>query len=318
MDKKYFWSFILAVFMVLACGQLRGEVIDKIVVVANIEVITEGEIERIMGPIYQQYRSMYQGQELIEKLSEVRKKVVEQLIEDRLILSEAKKQNIEVTEKELDQRMEEVGKHFKSKAEFEAALAEQKLTMKELRKRNREQMMVRKMIDRQVGSRISISPVEVSEYYTKHADDFMQPEEVRLSNILIRPKDGANWAQAQKQAKEILERIRSGGDFAALAKEYSSGPNASEGGSMGYVKKGDLLPAIENIVFNLREGDVSDVIQTGLGYHIFKVEEKRTRRAKELSEVRREVEEAIFKEKIKDKIRAWVDNLKKNAYIEFK
>ena len=87
---------------------------------------------------------------------------------------------------------------------------------------------------------------------------------------------------------------------------------------MGYVKKGDLMPQIEEIVFNLKEGQISGIIQSPLGYHIFRVDEKKIRRTKELSEVRQNIEEFLYREKANQKLKSWVDSLAKSAYIEFK
>lgn len=295
-----------------------GEVVDKIVVVVNDEVITQGEIDRMLEPVYQQYRAVYSGDELIEKLEEASRKVVDQLIEDRLMLSEAKKQNIEVDDKDIEARIDDIKKRVGSQEQFERALAEQDLTVKGLRTRYKEQMMTRKLIDQKVGSRVKVTPVEINDYYSKHIDEFVQPEELKVSNILIRPKSEQDSQKALDSAKEILRRLREGGDFAGLAKEYSEGPYASDGGGMGYVKKGDLLPEIETVIFSMKEGEVSEVVQTSLGYHIFKVEEKRARKVRELSEVRREVEEAVFRDKIKSKLKGWIEGLRKNAYIAFK
>jgi parvulin-like peptidyl-prolyl isomerase len=296
----------------------RAEVVDRIIAVVNNEVITQREVDRVLAPIYEQYRGLYYGDELVRKLEEARRGVVEELIEDKLILSEAKRLNIEVDDKEVEGRINDVAKRFKTKNEFEKALQQQGLTSRELKARYREQIMSRRLVDQKIGSRITISPVEVGNYYASHANEYIQPEEIKLSNILIRPRKDLEPAKALELAKEISNRIQEGGSFALLAKEYSEGPNASEGGSMGYVKKGDLLPEIEAVVFTLNEGEVSSILQTGLGYHIFRVEEKKERRVKELSEVRHEVEEAIFREKIRGRLKDWIENLKKNAYIAFK
>ncbi|MBI5143667.1 MAG: peptidylprolyl isomerase [Candidatus Omnitrophica bacterium] len=294
------------------------EVVDKIVVIVNNEIITQREIDRVLMPIYEQYRALYYGDELVKRLDEARQKVIEQLIEDRLILSEAKKLNIEIDEKDVEARIDEVKKRFSSKEEFDQALSNQGLTLKDLTMRYREQMMTRRLIDQKVGSKVTVSPVEINHYYEEHINEYIQPEETALRNILIRPKGTIAPEKALDLAKEILRRLQEGGDFALLAKEYSGGPNANEGGLMGYVKKGDLLPEIENVVFNLKEGELSGIIQTSLGYHIFKVEEKRERKTLSLSEVRNDVEEAVFREKVKDRLKGWLEALRKNAYIAFK
>ncbi|MFA5147106.1 MAG: peptidylprolyl isomerase [Candidatus Omnitrophota bacterium] len=296
-----------------------AEVLDKIEVVVNSELITRREIDRILEPIYEQYRTVYYGDDLIQKLDEARQKVLNQLIEDRLILSEAKRLNVTVDEKEVDERLDEAKKQFDSNEAFERALLEQGIAAKDLRKRYREQLMMRRLIDQKVGSKVNVTPGEISDYYKAHINEYEQGEDLKVRNILIRPEEGPDGAgKALSLANEILKRIKDGGDFDALAKGYSQGPYAEEGGLMGYVKKGDLLPEIESVVFSMKEGEVSGVIETSLGYHIFKVEEKRKGRIRELSEVKREIEQAIFREKIKGKIEGWVEDLKKNAYIDFK
>jgi parvulin-like peptidyl-prolyl isomerase len=318
MPRKMLLISVVIVSMLLSCQVLNAVVIDKIVVVVNGEAVTEREIDRILAPIYEQYRGLYFGDELIKKLEEVRTKVVEQLVEDRLILSEAKRLDVQIPEKDIDSRVKEVAKRFPSEAAMEAALAEQGLSLKELRKSYKEQMMVRRLIDGKIGITISISPVELKGYFEKHANEFVTSETARVYNILIRPKECLPEDKAKELVDDILKKLKEGGDFAALAKEFSEGPNAAEGGDMGYVKKGDIMPDFEKVIFELKPGDISEIMKSTMGYHIFKVTEKTERKCRTFSEVRHEIEEAIYRTKIKDKIRTWVFNLKKNAYIEFK
>jgi peptidyl-prolyl cis-trans isomerase SurA len=308
-------AFLLALFPSVS---LYGAIIDKIAVVVNDEIITDGEIEKAIAPLYEQYRAIYRGSELLAKLEEAKQKVVEQLVEERLILSQAKKLNIEVDEQDIDKKVAETQNRFGSKEEFEKALAAQRLSLKDLRSRYREQLMSRGLVDEKVGSKITITPVEASNYYNAHKEEFVLPEEIKLDNILVSPAGSLGPQKAAELAKEIARRLKEGGDFAGLAKVYSEGPGASDGGSMGYVKRGELMPEIEKVVFNMKEGEVSDMIQTHLGYHFFKVEEKMASRARPYTEAQAEVEEAVFREKIKDKLKGWIEGLKKNAYIAFK
>ena len=315
---KLFCLYIAVISIFFAAIPLSAVVVDRIVVVVNGEAITEREIERALAPAFEQYRSIYYGDELIKKLEEVRRKVVDQLVEDRLILSEAKRLDVQIPEKDIEMRVREVARRFPNQDAMEAALAEQGLTLKELKKSYKEQMMVRRLIDAKIGSSIMISPVELKEYFMKHSNEFSAPEQVRLQNILIRPKECLPDGKAKELAAEKEKKLREGGDFAALAKEYSEGPKAAQGGDMGYLKKGDILPEIEEVIYELKPGEVSGVIKTSMGYHLFKVMEKTERKCANFSDVRHEIEETIFRDKIKDKIRVWVFNLKKNAYIEFK
>lgn len=312
---------VLAVclFAMLAVPSLlRPETLDKIMVVVNNEVITQGEIDKMLGPAYQHYKSMYQGDELIRKLDDTRQAILAQLIDEKLVLSEARKKSIEVDEKDVAKKMEEAQSRFGAKELFEKALAEQRLTPKELKNRFRDQLMARKLIDEHVGSRIIITPVDVSEYYKEHPEEFTQPEEVSIRCILIRATKDRTLAQSAELAARIREQLGNGADFGDLAKAYSEGPGASDGGMMGYKRRGDLLPDIENAVFGLKEGDVSEPVRSSLGIFIFKVDQKRAAKTMTFSEARRFIEEAIYKEKAKEKMKAWVENLKKHAYIAFK
>ena len=319
--RRAFPFFFIILALAIPCARQASsdeELVDKIAVIVNCEIITQGEIDRFTEPIYREYQTLYADDELSARLDEARANIVNQLIDDRLILGEAKRLKIEVDEREVDSRIEDAKKRFESSEQFEKALAEQKVTLSDLRLRYAEQMMTRRLIDQKVGSKITITPVEISEYYNKHMDEYAQSEEAKVRNILIRPKADAAAGEALDLAKEILRRLEEGGDFALLAKEYSEGPYAAEGGLMGYVKRGDLLPELEAVVFDMKEGEISGIVQTSLGYHILKLEERRAERPRDLSEMRHEVEEAIFRDKVKDKIKEWVQGLRKNAYIAFK
>jgi parvulin-like peptidyl-prolyl isomerase len=311
--------FFLCILLFIGAHYVHAAVVDKIVVVVNNEIITQREIDVMLIPIYAQYKTQYQGEELIRKLEEVREGIIKQLIEDRLILSEAKKANINVEDKEINTRIEDLKKKVGSEKDLEDMLNQQNLTLNELRARYKEKIMIRKLIDQKVGAKIIITPLEVKNYYNENKDLFLQPEEVQLRQILIRPrKEQDGEEEGLKRAREILNRIKDGCDFKGLAKEYSDGPHADEGGLMGYVKKGDLMPQIENIVFNLKDGESSGIIQSALGYHIFKVEDRRLRRNKELQEVRQDIEEYLYREKANQRLKGWIDSLSKSAYIEFK
>jgi len=316
--KKIRLLFLTLVFLTSISAVSYAAVIDKIVVVVNNEVITQGEIDRILAPAYEQYKSMLSEEQLIKKLDDARQAVMAQLIEEKLILSEAKKQNIEVDEKDVNAKVAEAKKRFPSNEIFEEALAAQHLSLKELRVKFKEQLMTKKLIDQKVGSKVFITPNEIVEYYNKHAQEFSRPEELRLSNILIKPKENVKVEKTVELVSEISKRLKAGGDFAKLAKVYSEGPGAKEGGAMGYVKRGDLLPEIEKVVFDMKEGEVSGIIRTKVGYHFFKVDEKKAPESLSISDARQSIEQALWMGKMKEKSKEWIEELRKNAYIAFK
>jgi len=317
MTKKV--TAIAFLFTLIAIPALYAGVIDKIAVVVNNEAVTMGEIDQMLVPVYARYKTIYKDErELMKKMEETRQKIVEQLIEDKLILGEAKKLNVEVDEKEVDAKIAQVEKQFASKNAFTRALMEQHMSVKELKAKHREQLMSRKIIDAKIGSRVIVTPVEVHAYYNSHINDFIQPAEVKIRNILIKIKDEFDVQRASSLAKDVESKLRSGGDFVTLAETHSEGPGAAEGGLMGTVKKGDLMPELEKVIFSLKEGEVSEIVQSPLGYHIFKIDEIKPERTLSDSEAYKEIEELLFREKVKQKIKGWIDTLRKNAYIAFK
>ena len=317
--KRIVFASVIITFLAALTALSGAAVVDRIVVVVNNEIITQREVDIMLAPVYGQYRNMYKGEELIKMLEDVREKILKQLIEDRLIFSEAKKLNITIEEKEIDARIDEMRSKVGSERELENMLNEQNLTLNELRARYKEKIMIRKLVDQKVGAKIIITPLEVKNYYNGNKDSFMQPEEIRLRSILIKPsKERGGEAGALQAMRGIMKRLKEGCGFEGLAKEYSDAPGADESGSMGYVKKGDLMPQIEEIVFNLKEGEITGIIQSPLGYHIFKVDERKIRRMRELAEVRQDIEEFLYREKAGQKLKGWIDSLAKSAYIEFK
>lgn len=317
MSRRFLYS-IIAVFFITVSPCLLAAVIDKIVAVVNNEIITQREVDMVLIPVYEQYRNIYSGQELIRRMEAARQEVMERIIEEKLILSEAKKANIEVTEREIDEKVDEMMKRFSTKKELDKALLEQNMTIKELRARYKEQLMSRKFVFQQVGALVTVTPVEIKEYYDSHSEEFTVPDQVKLRNILIRPRPNFPPERAGQAAKDILIRLKAGEDFGEIAKAVSSGPGASDGGLTGYVKRGDLMPEIEKAVFGKNTGEITDIIQTPEGYHIFKIEEKIEKKLLDLSEVRRNIDEIIFSQKIRVKLKDLLADFKKRAYIAFK
>lgn len=295
-----------------------GEVVDKILIIVNDEIITQGEVDRILYPIYEQYKLLYSGEELIGKIDNARRNVIDRLIMDKLLFGEAVKRDIKIDEKELKDRIAEIRKRYSTDREFEEALLKENVSMNELEKMHRERLMIDKLIDEEIRKRISISPHEVLSYYEANKTSFSEPKRAKLWSILIKVTKERTDEEASELAKQILTRIEAGGDFSSLAKEYSDGPYKDNGGDMGWVEEGDLMDKINKVVFALKAGEVSGIINTSLGYHIFKAEEVVESKEKEFREVKNTIEQYLYKQKVEKYLSEWVEQLKKNAYIAFK
>jgi parvulin-like peptidyl-prolyl isomerase len=317
---KKFAAFILLGITLFYPLSLRAEIVDGIVAVVNNEVITQAELNTILLPIYSQYKATYSDEELLKKIDEAKKNILYQLIEDKLILQEAEKIGVSATDEEVDERLQQIKSQFSSSDEFRDALASQGLTVVDLKEKYKEQIMIKKMVNREVRSRVSITPIEIALFYEKNKEDFKVPAQVKVMTIMVRKNDQDPEANTEslKKVKMIELKIAEGEDFAKLAREYSQDPSAVDGGDMGYISQGQMMKKIDEVIFSLKPGEISQTIETPVGYHIFKIVEVKEAGAESFDDARLEIENYLFQEKAKERFDEWMAGLKENAYISVK
>lgn len=294
-------------------------VVDKIIAVVNGEIITQREVSRLLIPIYEQYRKEYTGRRLENKMIEAEDMILDQLVDDKLILSEAKRQGIAATDKEIELKLQTVKDRFGTEKQFRETLAEQNISLSELRDSFKNEIIKSKLVRKEVGWKITITPSEVRKYYDNHIEDFTEPEKARVLNILVKkPSSEKTGGKTKFLVERIRELIREGKDFEELAKEYSEGPNASEGGSLGLVEKGQMREEIDAAIFSLEAGEVSDIVESPIGYHLFKVMERIPEKNMDFESVEHKVEELFYRERIAKSLKKWLKELRRNAYISVK
>ncbi|MBM3254465.1 MAG: hypothetical protein FJZ16_09450 [Candidatus Omnitrophica bacterium] len=317
---KILFSVLIAVFL-FALSEvyiLDAAMVDRTIAVVNDEVITEGELNEILNPIYEQLNETYRGDELEFYSEQARKEVLERLIEDRLILQEARRQKILVTSDDINQKLSELREKFSSDEEFEKSMAGSSMTMGRLKERIREQLMMARFFDKEICSKIVVNPQEITNYFRNNPDKFRNPQRVRVRNITTKFKNSTERLSANRKIKEALSLLKQGKDFKEVARQYSEGTNAESGGELGLIKKGEMRDEIDRIIFNLKEGEISDIIETESAFNIFFVEEKIASHEKNLEEVKDQIQHILFQEKLKERFNEWVEKLKKDAYISIR
>ena len=305
---------------------------NRIVAVVNADVITAGDVAQAMAPLYDQFRAEGSAAERALQVQEAEQRVVEILINERLMLQEAKTPRTfevakgqwatppvtTVSDEELEDAVADVRAQFDDDAEFLQVLKTHGMTLDDLKQKYRDQITIQKLVDREVRGRLVVSPSEITAYYEQHLDQYQGAESVRLSNILIRIGGGLDDAQAKVRAQEVRDALTGGADFTKLATQHSQGPNAAEGGMMGWVQRGRLIPEIEQAVFALEPGQISPVVKSTLGYHVFRVEERRPVQTKPIAEVQGEIRDALLQTKFQQRYREWIAKLREHAYITIK
>jgi parvulin-like peptidyl-prolyl isomerase len=313
-------ALLFSILFFLIATPSYAKILDKIIAVVNDEVITQSEIDSMLYPLYLQYSQIYKtDKEVYENLDKSRAEILKQLVHDKLILSEARKLEVTVSEEEIDERIEIVKKELADKGtSFEDLMKQQKLTSGDIRRKYREQIMIQKVIDRQVRRMIDIQPSEATIYYQDHIEDYAQPEQVAVYAIMIKLRSERTPIECRQLAADVRKMASEGRDFQELAKNYSEDSYRDAGGDLGFIRRGQLLKEIDSAIFFLKVGGISDVIETPIGYHIFKVYDRKEESIVPFEEVREKVHMAIYGTKVQKKFEDWLDELKSNAYISIK
>jgi peptidyl-prolyl cis-trans isomerase C len=246
--------------------------------------------------------------------------LLDQMIGYKLLTQESKARKVAVPDSDVDTRIGEIRGQFPSEEVFLQTLAERKLTLEQLRSDARQDMAVAKMIRDEVEPKAAVTPEQVNDFYAKNPDQFKQSERVRASHILISVPEGADAATrgaARAKAEQLLKDVKSGQDFAALAKQHSQDPgSAVNGGDLGFFEQGQMVGPFNDAAFSLAPGATSDLVETTFGYHIIRLAEKQAARTVPLEEVRPQVEDYLQNRNRDQQTDAFVDALKARSKVE--
>ncbi|MCL4516409.1 MAG: peptidylprolyl isomerase [Firmicutes bacterium] len=233
--------------------------------------------------------------------------VLDQMVNGEIILQGARKLNVKVSNKEVDDKVAEIQKQFSSREEFNAALKQQKMSMGRLKQLVRDQLVVQKGLEKIQGS-AKVTDADLRNAY----------EEVRARHILIQVPQGADGdAKAKAKAQEIMQQLLKGADFATLAKKYSEDPgSAKSGGDLNFFRRGQMVPEFEKVAFSLGVGEISQPVKTKYGYHIIKVEARKEAKGPDFEKVKKQLEAQLAEQKKQETLQKWFEAEKKNADIK--
>ncbi|OGP84866.1 MAG: hypothetical protein A2Y95_09305 [Deltaproteobacteria bacterium RBG_13_65_10] len=320
--KEVTFATVLAVAAALAmAGPARAEIIDGVAAIVNDDIITLSEVDDVGAPIYREIKRKY-GENAQAEISQARREVLDQLVDQKLMEQVIKRYNITAGDTEVDLAIEDVKKQNGITQEaLERALTREGISWEEYRDQVRKQIERTKLVNRQVHTRTKMDDADAKKYYEAHSEEFKQEEEILVRHILIPIGPGSTEEQkeaARKKAQEVLAKIRAGADFAQLAKQVSSGPTAAQGGSLGWLRRGETLPEFEAAAFVVDKGQTSDLVPTKIGFHIVRVEDKRPAHTLSFSEAREAIKRKITQDKMEADFSDWLKKLRENAYIEKK
>ena len=296
-------------------------VVDRIVAVVNQEVITLSELEKWIEPLQKEITSEDRLHRK-EQLQEFRRRILEQLIDEKLIDQEVRRFGIKVTNKEIEGVTEEIKRRNGfTQEDMEKALAREDLTVEAFKKQVEKGLQRRKLVQSAVKTVSKPSEKELREFYQKNVDAYRTPVSYRPGHILfVIPKEATpgEIQEIKKKCQKALDRIRRGEDFRECALIYSEDASAKEGGDLGFFKKGDLLPVLEKEILRLNVGEVSGIVRTEFGFHIVKLYERKGGDPLPFEEVKEKVETEYYTQETEKAFKNYLATLKEKSIIEIK
>ena len=316
-------AFILFFFTILLAPlRTAGEVVERFVAIVNDEVIFLSELEEYGKRYFEEVQKKALPSERQEKLSQAKKEVLDQLIENKLLEQEIKKRKVEVSNKDIDAAIEDLLKQNRiTLDELKMVLAKEGMTLTTYRERLRESIGRMRLVSREIKSKIVIKEEDVRKVYRDRIEELTIPLEVQVQQIFFAvPREASRErvAAIEKEAGEVLEQAKSGGDFAELAKKYSQAREGKAGGVLGFFKSKELMPELEEAAFPLKTGEISPLVRSPEGFHILRVMERKGGEPKPFAEAQIKIREEMMQAESEKKLQEWIKALKEKSYIEIK
>ncbi len=236
--------------------------------------------------------------------SAVRQAVLNEMVDHRLLLAEAKRSGLSVSDKELDAALAQ-----RRAVALPGEPSPHALAPDELRRRTREQLLIDRFLLREVASRVAVGPNDAEQYYREHPDEFHRGEQIRVSQIVVPRRDTGDTA-AMQQIQALRAQLLRGDDFAKTARLHSAAPEADRGGDLGWFARGTMPPEFDQACFPLRKGQISEVVESPYGLHLFKLVDRRDASVVAFAEARVPIEQKLQRAAVEKAETAYIEKLR--------
>ena len=297
----------------------NGTVVEDVVVHVNDLIISRSDVERAEQALAQENA---QAGATPAEAAERQKNLLRDMIDKQLLLSRGKELGINA-DAEVIRRLDEIRKqnHLDTMEDLEKAARQQGVSFEDFKAGIRDNVITQMVVRDEVGRRLQMTQAQEQAYYEAHKQEFVQPEQIKLSEILVPTPADANdaaIAQAQAKADGIVGQLKAGGNFEELAKTNSGGPTAAQGGDLGMYKRGALAKVLEDQTFNLKAGEWTAPIRTRQGFVILKVTDHQVAGVAPLKDVEQQVQEGMYTEAMGPKLREYLTKLREDAAIDIR
>lgn len=298
----------------------NGRVVEDVVVRVNDQIISQSDVERSQTQLTQE---LQQANLPAAEAADRQKNMLRDMIDQQLLLSKGKELGIN-PDAEVIRRLDDIRKqnHLETMEDLEKAARSQQVSFEDFKANIRNQIITQQVVRDEVGRRIGqMTQAQEQAFYEAHRQEFEQPEQVRLAEILIpTPAEAtdAQVAQAQAKANDVAAKRANGAKFEDLAKQYSGGSTAAQGGELGMFKRGALGKVLEDQTFGLSAGEVTAPIRTRQGFVLLKVEEHVKAGVPPMKDVDQEIQQGIYQEAMAPALRVYLTKLREEAYVDIR
>lgn len=283
--------------------------------------VTKEDVEVEIDGIISRSQQNIPPEHLEEAREQVRKQAVETCINRVLLFAEADRRDIQASPEMINERMTGIIRRFPSEQAFNDQLTKTGATRAQIENGIGQQIRIDLLVQESISlAEIDVSEEEISSFYKNNPDSFVAPEEVRASHILFKTEEtDSDSVKSQKRLElaGLLGQIEKGDDFAEVAKKHSDCPSKEKGGDLGYFERGAMVKPFEKVAFDLKPGELSDIVETRFGYHLIKVMDRRDERIYQFNEVKEQIFKHLVTEKEQDAFVAYINELRQDATIEY-
>lgn len=308
----------------VARAQTKSVVVEEIIARVNNDVITMSDYQKAEEQLREEVAHDCQGcaqDKMMADFKDQQKDLLRGLIDQSLMVQRAKDMGISV-ESDVIKRLDDVRKQngLASLEDLEKAVESSGLAWEDYKTTIRNGLLTQEVVRREVGSHINIPNDEVKQYYDAHPQEFIRPEQVMLSEIFLSTdgKSPEEIASVQRKAEDLRNRVIKGDDFNEIAKRYSEGSTAKDGGDLGTFKQSELAPQLEEVVFKMDKGQITDVIQTKTGFEVLKVENHYQAGLQPQDKVENEIMNRLYMQKMQPQMRDYLGQLRQESYVMVK
>lgn len=292
------------VFCLLWAGVSDVAAVDRIIAVVNQDTITQSEADVYLSIISLQLSRQYKGIELDERMKEEKEQLISKMVEDKIILQEAKRKGYQARLERVKERIAQMKSAFASETDFENSLKQKGLTVKDMEDKVADQMIMREVVEREVRDKIVVSPDEVTKFYEKNKSELFNLTETRTVETL--------YIENEAMLANLSEAVKNGMDFQEAAKLHKSAY------ARDTISKEQIRPELQEGFSGLKALEISDPVKAGNGYYIFKIIEILPPKVQSLSEVHDRIYSYLSEEKFAVAMLEWIEGLKEKAYIQIK